>query len=173
MFDTWLRCWLRILLKFQVLTIIGEMRKDRAWWWSLDFSRGHFTRGLSSPRILTRSAESTRPIDFQTRRTRQRKGRRVEEESGWPRGTKNGGTDDASTFGPRRHGGEGQTAPPFWNRYVNRPSGRNGKGGERMRSERWRKEQKGKNLDRQTDERTGEANSLSVKSNISILRKIL
>lgn len=43
--------------------------------------------------------------------------------------TKNGGTDDASTFGTRRHGGEGQTAPPYWNRYVNRPCGRDGKGG--------------------------------------------
>jgi len=31
-----------------------------------------FTRGLSSPRILARSTESTRPIDFQTRRASER-----------------------------------------------------------------------------------------------------
>jgi len=57
---------------------------------------------------------------------------------GWKRAreTKNGGTDDASTFGTRRHGGEGQTAPPYWNRYVNRLYGRHGNDGEQVGSER-------------------------------------
>lgn len=55
--------------------------------------------------------------------------RTVEEDGREGRRAKNGGTDDASTFGTRRHGGEGQTAPPYWNRYVNRPSERDGKGG--------------------------------------------
>lgn len=62
--------------------------------------------------------------------------------------TKSGGTDDASTFGTRRYGGEGQTAPPYWNRYVNRSCGRDGKGGGanaegKMREKREREREKG------------------------------